>query len=37
MIPGSDFAGSIVLGGETQQEGLRRDGGGGGENDAFEV
>ena len=37
MIPGSDFAGLIVLGGETQQEGLRRDGGGGGENDAFEV
>ena len=36
MIPGSDFAGLIVLGGETQQEGLRRDGGGGGgENDAF--
>ena len=30
MIPGSDFAGLIVLGGETQQEGLRRDGGGGG-------
>ena len=29
MIPGSDFAGLIVLSGERKQEGLRLDGSGG--------